>query len=77
MSFLKVRQNRLEAFKNLGPLLSIPIALATSLISAPVFSQSSDITADEIAVLESIGSVRQLSEDQTFVLKFYQQTPTE
>jgi hypothetical protein len=75
MSFLKKsRQNRLKLSKFGTILLSIPIALAFINISACFLTEFRHLQM-KFAVPKSIGSSLDNSEDQTFVLKFYQQTP--
>ncbi len=73
MSFWKQEPPKpTEAFRNFGPiLLSIPIALATSFTSAPVFSQSSDIALieDILCAKKALAVSLDNSEDQTFVVK--------
>ena len=61
-----------DAFKNFEPiLLSIPIALATSLTFAPVFSQSSDnaFMEETRCARNAIAVNFDNSEDQTLVLR--------
>src|SRR5690606_2771927 len=66
--------NPTEAFRNLGPIrLSVPMALATSLTSAPVFSHSSEsaLIDDTLCARKALAVSLDNSEDHTLVVNIF------